>query len=38
MTLELAVCERHDMITAISDIAIYEMSGLKRASMETNRI
>jgi hypothetical protein len=38
MTLELAACERHDMITAISDIAIHEVSGMKRASMETNRI
>jgi hypothetical protein len=32
------MCERHDMITAISDIAIYEVTGSERVFMETNRI
>jgi len=29
ITLELAVCERHDMTTAIWDIATYEVGALK---------
>jgi hypothetical protein len=37
-TLELARCERHDMITAIWDIAMFEVIGSERVFMEINRI